>query len=99
MVEDGLPPISRKLKLTPVFLPEKFYGQKSLKGYGLWGRKELDMTEQLSMRVHTHTHLKNHLLRICMVLDCEELVYTPLKEIVNHCALNCIVLVFILGIL
>ena len=49
MVEDGLPPISRKLKRTPVFLPEKFCGQKSLKGYGLWGHKELDMIEQLSM--------------------------------------------------
>ena len=34
-----------------------------------------------------------------MILDCKEFVCTPLKTIVNHCALNCIVLVFILGIL
>ena len=28
--------------------------QRSLEGYGLWGRKESVMTEQLSMRAHTH---------------------------------------------
>ena len=31
--------------LTPVFLPGKFQGQRSLPGYSLWGRKELDITE------------------------------------------------------
>ena len=34
---------------TPVFLHGEFHGQKSLVGYSPWGRKELDMTEQLSM--------------------------------------------------
>ena len=29
---------------TPVFLPEKFHGQRSLAGYSPWGRKELGMT-------------------------------------------------------
>ena len=33
---------------TPVFLPEKSHGQRSLVGYSPWGRKELDMTERLS---------------------------------------------------
>ena len=33
---------------TPVFLPGKFHGQRSLAGYSPWGHKELDMTEQLS---------------------------------------------------
>ena len=32
---------------TPVLLPGKFHGLRSLVGYSLWGRKELDMTEQL----------------------------------------------------
>ena len=32
---------------TPVFLPGRFCGQRSLVGYSLWGSKELDMTEQL----------------------------------------------------
>ena len=81
---------TRKLKHTPVFLPEKVHGQKSLKGYDLWGHK--DMTEQLN----AHTHI---LKIICMIQDCKELVCTPLKKILNHCALNYIVLVFILVIL
>ena len=40
--------ISRKRKWqpTPVFLPGKFHGQRSLAGYSPWGRKESDMTEQ-----------------------------------------------------
>ena len=32
-------------KTTPVFLPRKSHGQRSLKGYSPWSRKELDMTE------------------------------------------------------
>ena len=30
---------------TPVFLPGKFHGWRSLVGYSPWGRKELDTTE------------------------------------------------------
>ena len=30
---------------TPVFLPGKSHGQRSLVGYSLWGRKESDTTE------------------------------------------------------
>ena len=33
---------------TPVFLPGKSHGQRSLAGYSPWGHKELDMTEQLN---------------------------------------------------
>ena len=32
---------------TPVFLPGKFHGQRSLVGYSPWGRKESDTTECL----------------------------------------------------
>ena len=32
---------------TPVFLPGKSHGRRILVGYSPWGRKELDMTEQL----------------------------------------------------
>ena len=39
----------RKWQLTPVFLPGKSHGQRSLAGYNPWGRKESDMTEQLSL--------------------------------------------------
>ena len=37
----------------PVFLPRESHGQRSLKGYSLWGCKESDTTEWLT---HTHTH-------------------------------------------
>ena len=33
---------------TPVFLPEKFHGEKSLVGYSTWGCKQSNTTEQLT---------------------------------------------------
>ena len=39
----------RKRQSTPVFLPGKSHGQRSLVGYSLWGCKELDTTEQLTI--------------------------------------------------
>ena len=38
-------PWRRNWQPTPIFLPEKFRGQRSLKGYNPWGHKESDMTE------------------------------------------------------
>ena len=41
---------------TPVFLPGKFYGQRSLAGYSPWGCKELDITKYPlppSIEIHT----------------------------------------------
>ena len=38
-------PWSREWTPTPVFMPGKFYGQRTLVGYNPWYRKELDMTE------------------------------------------------------
>ena len=35
----------RKWQPTPVFLPGKSHGWRSLVGYSPWGRKELDTTE------------------------------------------------------
>ena len=48
----GKIPWRRKWQPTPVFLPGECYGQRSLAGYSLWGRKWSDMTE------HPHTQLK-----------------------------------------
>ena len=46
-------PWSRKWQPTPVFLPGKSHGQRSLAGYGPWGPKESDMTEHTcTNRVH-----------------------------------------------
>ena len=45
-------PWRRKWQPTPVFLPGKSHGLRSLLGYSPWGRKELDMTEQLHIHFH-----------------------------------------------
>ena len=62
-------PWSRIWQPTPVLLPVKFHGQRSLAGYGPWGCKESDMTE------HTHTikvkdirKLKNYHLSTARVI-------------------------------
>ena len=49
------------IQSTPVFLPVEFHGQRSLTGYNLWGHKESDMTEQLSLHL---TPLNNYLKRL-----------------------------------
>ena len=38
--EDSL----EKKMATPVLLPRKYHGQRSLAGYSLWGHKESDVT-------------------------------------------------------
>ena len=47
-------PGSRKWQPTPVFLPGKFYGQKSLAGYCPWSHRGSDTTEQLSIELASH---------------------------------------------
>ena len=49
-------PLEEEMATTPVFLPEKSYGQGSLAGYSSKGCKESDMTEHTCARAHTHTH-------------------------------------------
>ena len=46
----GKIPWRRQGQPTPVFLPGKLHGQRSLGGYSPRGCKQLDMTE------HTHKH-------------------------------------------
>ena len=45
----GKIPWRRKWQSTPVVLPGKFHGQRSLAGYSPWACKESGMTEQLSL--------------------------------------------------
>ena len=45
----GKIPWRREWRPTPVFLPGEFNGQRTLGGYCLWGRRESDMTEQLTL--------------------------------------------------
>ena len=46
-------PCRRKWQATPVFLPGKSHGSRSLVGYFPWGSKESDTTE----RLHSLTHV------------------------------------------
>ena len=48
----GKIPWRRKWQPTPVFLPGKFHGRRSLIGYNRWGCKESVTTE----RLHFHFH-------------------------------------------
>ena len=45
-------PWRRRWQPTPVLLPGKSHGQRSLVGYSLWGLKESDTTEQLHFFFH-----------------------------------------------
>ena len=50
--ELGSSPGEEKWQPTPVFLPEKFHGQRSLVVYSPWSCKELDiMTKQQQQRL------------------------------------------------
>ena len=42
-------PWGRKWQPTPIFLPGKSHGQRSLTGYGPWDLKESDATEHGSI--------------------------------------------------
>ena len=50
-------PWRREWQPTPVFLPGKIHGQRSLGGYSPWGRKERDMTERPALSLPA---LKSH---------------------------------------
>ena len=46
----------RQWNPTPVLLPGKSHGQRSLVGCSPWGRKELDSTERLHFHLFTFMH-------------------------------------------
>ena len=48
-ISGSVNPVAKETATTPIFLPEKFHGQRSLAGYSLWSCKELDTTERLNM--------------------------------------------------
>ena len=49
----------RKWQPTPVFLPGKSHGRRSLVSYCPWGRKESDTTEQLHFTSHKDFDIVN----------------------------------------
>ena len=65
----------REWQSIPVFLPGESHGKRSLAGYSLWGHKESDTTEQLTLR----GKFKCNILRNCQNVfqsDCAILHYT-----------------------
>ena len=64
----GKIPWRRKWQPTPVFLPGKFHGQRSLVGYSPWGRKESDMTERLHFTLQIKTTMRYHLTLVRMAI-------------------------------
>ena len=59
----GKIPWRRKWQSTPVLLPGKSHGQRSLVGYSPWGHKKLDTTE----RLHFHFNWRIITLNIVLV--------------------------------
>ena len=54
-------PLENEMATTPVFLPGKSHGWRSVVGYSPWGRKESDMTER--PHFHFHTYISSLLSR------------------------------------
>ena len=73
----SIPRSGRSPGASPVFLPEKSQGQRSLAGYSPWGHKESDRTQQLSMHAVTvcgrldKSILKQQFLQVPVQLFCE----------------------------
>ena len=80
----GKIPLEKEMQSTPVLLPGKSHGQRSLVGYSPWGRKELDTTERL------HFHFPFPFISCCWKQEDHWLVLgnTLIKQkILLHCSL------------
>ena len=55
----GKIPWRRKWQPTPVLLPGKPHGRRSLVGYSAWGHKKSDMTERLRSPLYDWLHVNN----------------------------------------
>ena len=75
-------PWGRKWHPTPVFLPGKSHGQRSLAGCSPWGCKELDMTKQLRKHACTHVH-ESHTYTNAQLCSCTHIcipVHRPYNQ-------------------
>ena len=75
----GKIPWRRKWQPSPVFLPRKSYGQRSLVGYSPWSRKELARTERLSTNNRPSPTVWISLQRSCFVLK-----FSPNHLLIKH---------------
>ena len=69
--------MSRKWQPTPIFLPRKFHGQRSLTGFSPWGHKEIG----LSAPIHTE---RNSDLENCVLKKLVPLFFLKAFNIFNH---------------
>ena len=74
----GKIPWRRAWQPTPVLLPGESHRQRSLAGYSPWGRKELDMTERLSIACHSNIL---SILNIVREIDYMSITNGPLVNI------------------
>ena len=81
-------PWRRKWQTTPVLLPGKSHGQRSLVGYSPQGRKGSDTTEQL----HNHSHLI-----LCDPMDCSPPGSSVWQEMLQARILEWVAIPFIRG--
>ena len=70
-------PWRKKWQSTPVLLPGKSHGQRSLVGYSPWCRKESDTTELLHFHLNFYTKTTYVFCRKCEWLSCVWLFVTP----------------------
>ena len=60
----------RKLQPTPLFLPGKFHGQRSLEGYRPWVHKESDTTQRLSTHIPSNLEkLEKKVAQSCLTVS------------------------------
>ena len=72
-------PCNRKWQPTPVFLPGKFHGQRSLAGYSPWGHKELDMTEHTCKALTSPSNVNERLVKYS-ILGCTFFLFITLNK-------------------
>ena len=65
----GKIPWRRKWHPTPVFLPGKSHGQRSLVGYSPWGHTELDTMSNRAHQVTRHISRRTELWAYSLVTD------------------------------
>ena len=79
----------RKWQPTPVFVPGKSHGQRSLAGYSSWDCKELDTTEQLSTTttsVYIYTHI--HSFKRWVLMAAKSLASIAINRMTGHMILG-----------
>ena len=81
-------PWRRKQQPTPVFLPGESHEQRKLAVYSLWGHKESDMTERLTLSLFNHVtkqkqgdNILYFLLLLYSIQLCTESIVTIKKNL------------------